>query len=157
MKKNLIFTFFVVLGFAAISNAQFGASAGLLYGTETELGFTGRVNYDINDKISVFAGYSLLDSESESGFSLTLSSLDFDVHYHFSSGSTKPYALAGINITRATAKVLGISQSSSETGFNIGGGVLHGLSDKFSLFGEAKYVISDADQLVITAGVHYAF
>ena len=66
--------------------------------------------------------------------------------------------MAGLSILRASVEFLGISVSDSEVGFNVGGGVLHGLSDKLSLFGEAKYsIVSEFDQAIITAGAHYAF
>jgi opacity protein-like surface antigen len=160
-KSFLTLSLFLSVLFAA--QAQFGVSAGVLYGTDSELGFTGRVNYNINSKISIFAGYSLLSSESEKDpltgleASASVNSIDLDGHYHFSDGATKPYALVGISIWRVKAEVLGLSVSDSQTGFNVGGGVLHSLSDKFSIFGEAKYVIIDGGQAVITAGAHYGF
>ncbi|MBK9256525.1 MAG: porin family protein [Saprospiraceae bacterium] len=163
MKKQIFNILFLMVAVSTFSFGQFGLSAGVLYGTESELGFTGRVNYDINSKISIFAGYSLLSSESEkdpvSGLeaSASLTSFDIDGHYHFSEGTTRPYALAGLSIWSASINILGIKASDSETGFNVGAGVIHGLSDKFSLFLEGKYVIIDGGQAVFTAGAHYAF
>jgi opacity protein-like surface antigen len=157
MRKNLFLTLVSFFCFLSMSNAQFGLGAGVLYGTDSELGFTGRVNYDVNSKIGVYLGFSLLDSESEEGVSASLTSIDLNAHYHFSEGTTRPYALAGVNITRASVSVLGIKVSDSTTGFNVGGGVIHNLSDKFALFGEAKYTLGDADQAVFTVGARYAF
>ena len=163
MIKQSFLTLLVFFSIIITANAQFGIGAGLLYGTDSELGFTGRVNYNINSKIGIFAGYSLLSSESEEDpltgleASASASSFDIDGHYHFSEGATKPYVLAGISIWRVKAEVLGFSVSASETGINVGGGVIHSPSDKFSLFGEAKYVIIDGGQAVFTVGAHYGF
>lgn len=152
--KNLFIAFVAFIAITSSTNAQFGLGAGVLYGSESELGFTFRANYDINEKIGVYAKYSLLDSED--GASLT--SIDVEGHYHFSEGTTKPYALVGLTNLTAKAEFLGASISASELGFNLGGGVRHMLSDKFSLFGEAKYsIVTDANQFIIAAGAHYGF
>jgi len=163
MMKKSFFTLAVIIACVLSMNAQFGIGAGVVYGTESELGFTGRVNYDVNSKISIFAGYSLLSSESEKDpatgleASASLSSIDIDGHYHFSEGNTRPYILAGVSLLRAKVEILGISASGTETGINVGAGVIHSLSDKFSLFGEGKYVIVDGSQAVFTVGAHYGF
>lgn len=142
--------------------AQYGIGAGVLYGSESELGFTGRVNYDINAQFSVYLGYSRLSSETvETPFfgetTSKLISTDIDVHYHFGQGTFSPYALAGLNRRKASTKISGVTASESEIGANVGVGTLYQLADKINLFGEAKYVISEGDQLVVTAGAMYSF
>ncbi len=163
MKKLLTILFFAIC-FSQFANAQFGVSAGALYGSETKkLGFTGRVNYDITPAISAYVGYSALGSETTDGgifgsVSASASSIDIDGHYHFSEGMTKPYVLAGLSLVSASVSLGGVSAgSASTTGINVGGGVLHNLSEKFGIFLEAKYVIQTGGQLVATGGVHYAF
>jgi hypothetical protein len=164
MKKLFTILFFTAC-FVQASSAQFGISAGALYGTGTKkLGFTGRVNYDFTSNIGVYVGYSALSSESStdpvSGISssASLTSIDIDGHYHFTEGPTRIYALAGLSLLSASVSVpLFGSISVGTTGINLGGGLLHNLSEKLGLFVEAKYVIYDGGQLVATAGVHYAF
>ncbi len=108
-RKNLFLSLIMVFGVVYV-NAQFGVSAGLLYGTDSELGFTGRVNYDLNEKISIYAGYSALSTDSEETIfgkiSSRLSSIDLNGHYYFLTGNTKPYALAGLSFISARVSIL---------------------------------------------------
>ncbi|MDZ4698198.1 MAG: hypothetical protein SH809_00715 [Rhodothermales bacterium] len=71
------------------------------------------------------------------------------------------YALGGINIANVNFDYdievpevpgFGFDASSTELGLNIGGGVEYGMAFG-NLYGEAKYILSDFDQLVISAGV----
>jgi Outer membrane protein beta-barrel domain len=163
MKKLFAILFFTAC-FAQLASAQFGVSAGALYGSETKkLGFTGRLNYDITSDISIYAGYSALGSETVTGglfgdITASSSAIDIDGHYHFSEGTTRPYALAGLSLISASVSFGGVSAGSgSTTGINVGGGVLHNLSEKLGLFLEAKYVIVTGGQIVATAGIHYGF
>ena len=167
MKKS-IYTAIFCLFLGASASAQFGLGAGLLYGSESELGLTLRAHYDVNEQITAVAGYSILTSESVEIFGVeietTLASIDLDGHYHFGGEKINPYALAGLNILSSSVSIGGESESDTFIGVNIGGGALYGINEKFNVFGEAKYAINgggdeegDANQFVITGGVQYTF
>ena len=80
-----------------------------------------------------------------------------DGHYFFEVDPTWTiYPLFGVNIATVSEKVNDISFSNSDVGINLGFGSEYNIDRKFSGFGEIKYVISDADQLVITFGVLYS-
>ncbi len=78
--------------------------------------------------------------------------LDFNAnifyHFHTPGANVLPYLGGGLNVTR-----LSVSEfSTTETGLNLGGGIRFprpGLTP----FVEARAVLSDADQLVLTFGV----
>lgn len=168
MKKS-IYTAIFCLFLGASASAQFGLGAGLLYGSESELGLTLRAHYDINEQLSAYAGYSVLQSETLEIFGVEietlLTSIDLDGHYHFGGEKINPYVLAGLNVLRASVSATGVdTESETSMGVNLGGGALYGISDKFNVFGEAKYALNgggegegDANQFVITGGVQYTF
>lgn len=157
--KSIIATLICILCFTAISNAQLSAGAGLLYGTETELGFNIRGEYDINDQISGVLSISRLKKISANlpilgKVSTTLSSIDLEGHYHFEFESYRPYVLAGLTNLRSSSSGV----SSSTTGFNVGGGAHKPLMDNIDLFGETKYAILDgSNQLILILGGKYKF
>ncbi|GAA0872893.1 hypothetical protein GCM10009117_20400 [Gangjinia marincola] len=151
------------------SNAQFSAGAQVGYGTESDfagLGIGVKAMYDITDTWSGAGDFLYFFGESGDGFDSYSTSINLDAHYNFlnEGDGLKVYGAAGINITSFTIEYdddFGFfgqdSFSASETGLNIGGGVFYDLSDQLMLNGDLKYVLSDADQLILSAGVMYKF
>jgi opacity protein-like surface antigen len=80
--------------------------------------------------------------------------VDGDATYGFAPGPISPYVLGGLSWGQS--KVDGISGSSSDFGWNVGGGINFGLS-ALKLFAEARYMkIGDGDALIpITVGIHF--
>jgi opacity protein-like surface antigen len=86
---------------------------------------------------------------------------DANAHYVFNSlDRFELYGLAGLNITIIRNKWKwefegGGGDASSETalGLNLGAGAYMKLTEQIDLFGEAKYIFSKRDQLMITAGL----
>lgn len=156
--KSMLTILICVCFFTLTINAQFSAGAALLYGTESDLGFNLRGEYDINENISVVLGYSRLDKQTVGTFSTTSSSIDLEGHYHFEMEVFRPYVLAGISNFRVSSKINGIKTSGSNTGVNLGGGINKLVADNINVFGEAKYTIVDGgDQFILLAGGKYSF
>lgn len=93
-----------------------------------------------------------------------MSSIMFDVNGHYVFNSLDKfefYGLAGLNITfmgmKYVTEVDGDKSKSKYTdnafGLNVGAGAYMKLTDQFDLYGEAKYVISKYDQLMVNVGV----
>ena len=82
--------------------------------------------------------------------------LNLDAHYYFEvDNSWKVYPLFGVNFATVSEKFSGVTYSNSYIGANLGAGTEYEFDSRLSGFGEAKYVIGDADQAVFTLGVLY--
>lgn len=80
--------------------------------------------------------------------------VDGDATYSFAPGPVSPYVLGGVSWGQS--KVDGFSGSSSDFGWNAGGGINFGLS-ALKLFAEARYMkIGQGDGFIpITVGIHF--
>ncbi|MCB0620041.1 MAG: hypothetical protein KDC41_15295, partial [Saprospiraceae bacterium] len=86
------------------------------------------------------------------------STLNVDGHYLFLNESFLVYALAGLNLAFVSVDLGAFGDASdSELGLNLGGGIQLPITDALGLLGEVKYVIGDADQLVLTVGAIFGF
>lgn len=172
MKKLTTFLFtalFAILLFTD-SHAQFvKAGAGLMYGSEIEqLGIRGDAVYQINEEFRVVGdlGFYFPDKTDFGGgasFTVTWWELNANGNYIFHADAEQgltAYALGGLNFTTIRVKSdtgsTSSSNSDTEVGLNIGAGIEYGL-DFAELFGELKFVLSDADQLNIGAGLRFPF
>lgn len=161
-------------GQIAFGQIDIAAGLGLSYGTEAEaLGLHIRGDVGITDtwggalKINKFFNpdFGQGDLSGISDIKVVYWDMNFDAHYFalVNDGLTV-YPLAGLNITTAGIKsslnipfVGNISETETKVGLNIGGGVQFLVADAISVGGELKYVLSDFDQLVITAAGLYHF
>ncbi|HRX29851.1 MAG TPA: outer membrane beta-barrel protein [Saprospiraceae bacterium] len=144
------------------ANAQFGVGAGLLYGTDSDFGYFGRLSYKLDSKLSFNATYSLLHSESIELFGVEISakssSIDLEANYALGEQPSHLYVLGGLSIVMAKATAAGQSESDSQIGFNVGAGYNIAMSDAFDIFLEGKYsIVKDADQAIFLAGGRYNF
>lgn len=67
------------------------------------------------------------------------------------SSSLRPYAGAGLNVARAKVDFFGESESETEIGLNVLGG-LRFMVGGLSAYGEARYELGGGEQLVFTVG-----
>lgn len=167
---NCIKNCLLALAFTFLSTgafAQFSVAGGLSFGTQIEnIGIFARGAYDFTDVIrgNATINFFLGESAGEGGFSAStnLWTVNFDGHYLLvEEDAINVYALAGLNLSTIRVKfddptgIIGnFSESTTEIGFNAGGGIEFPLETLIP-FAEVKYVISDFDQLVIMAGVRF--
>jgi hypothetical protein len=115
------------------------------WGSEADLGVGGRLlinipGVDLETALSVDVFFPDADVDW----------LEFNgnIFYHFHTpGNVVPYLGGGLNVTRISA-----NGSNTETGLNLGGGVRFPRPG-VTPFVEARGVISDADQFVVTVGL----
>jgi opacity protein-like surface antigen len=103
-------------------------------------------------------------TESEFGESKQIVSaflFDVNAHYVFNSlDRFEFYGLTGLNVTIIKNKWKweyngggGDGSSESALGLNLGAGAYMKMTEQIDLFGEAKYIFSKRDQIMITAGL----
>ena len=141
---------------------------GLGFGTEIEqpclsLKANKAINEQIDGSVSINIFLPHKIDFGSGDIKTSLFSINADGHYIFStSDKAVIYGLAGLNISVISVKsdftdpffgTLNTSISDTNIGLNIGGGAELVLNDKLTGFGEAKYVLSSFDQLVIIVGV----
>lgn len=160
MKKVSIAATFILVFAAAVSSFGQAKVGGFLgYGSDVEqLGIGGIADFSLNDKWSVSP--SLLFYFPEKNGNIKVSYYEFNINgnYHFyNSGSADVYALGGLNYFHAKVKNTSTDQSVSgdEVGLNIGIGSNFDIGKNWQPFGEAKFVIGDADQLALFFGVKF--
>jgi len=161
----------ILLFLTTLATAQIKIGGKLLYGSEIEsLGIGAKAIYDLNEKISLSGelNYFFGSSEVDTG----LVTLNTDLHYNLNllnSNELKLYGIGGLNFSfyntesSSDSNIPGIgSQSSSldnnETfiGLNLGIGGGYSIADNLDLISELKYIISDLDQIVFSAGIIYS-
>ncbi|MEX1136378.1 MAG: outer membrane beta-barrel protein, partial [Balneolales bacterium] len=114
-----------------------------------------------NEQIFVGGDFTYYFPDEETAFDVEqrLTWMEFNINgqYHFiEDDELRAYGLGGLNYisVRSSVEADGFeaSDSESEIGLNIGGGVEYDL--EFGLvYGELKFIISDADQLVLGGGI----
>ncbi|MEO0787809.1 MAG: hypothetical protein AAFY36_04050 [Bacteroidota bacterium] len=156
--KALRYAFILLcLSFMAnTASAQLMVGGGLGYGTEAEqIGIQGRVIYGFTENIRGEADFTYYFVEDP----LNYSEFNINGNYIFSNtGTTLVYALAGLNFSTVGFDTgLGVNASATETGINLGAGANFAVGGGGTMiFGEARYVLSDLDQLVLAAGVLFS-
>jgi|SRR5699024_6686554 len=163
MKKTIFICIFALGAFLTInvSNSyaqtnKIRVGAALSYGTQSNSGVALGANgyYTVTDNIDVGADFKYYLGAPEH---TTFWGINFNGHYRFDTeGEINPYALAGINITNWSVDIGPFGNAGgSKVGLNVGGGAEYPL-DFGAVFGEAKYILSTYDQLVISAGVRFS-
>ncbi len=138
--------------------------AGLIYGSKIEkLGLQLTYFYFMTTALALGGDFSFFFPEKidlfGSKITLTTFTLNVVAHYVFySSLILRTYALGGLNYAVFRSKTSGeignFSDSTSEIGLNLGGGLEYVLA-RGLLYLELKYIISDADQLVLALGYRH--
>lgn len=81
-----------------------------------------------------------------------------DLTYRFAvseDAPVTPFALAGLNVSRASFEIAGESESETDVGLNLGGGVTFP-SSSLQPFAGLKFEIQDGSSFVIFGGVGFA-
>jgi len=156
MKKATIRIFLIIgmIGFISTQDifAQKRVGGGFSWGSEVDdVGININAEIFLKDNIAISPNFIYYFV----GSNLTWWELNGDVHYYFQGGDTGVYGIGGLNITHFAFDIpfLGISVSDSEFGLNLGAGYSFGLEGPIIPFGEVKYIISNLDQLVLSAGI----
>ncbi|WP_138429730.1 outer membrane protein [Fodinibius saliphilus] len=163
--KKLLTLGCLILGVLFFSNTNtyaqdFKAGGGLAYGTEIEsIGIQAGAVVGFNESFRGAADFVYFFGKEENGVDTSWWELNANVHYVFlSEATTTVYALGGLNYATVEATVSSggftASASNSEVGLNLGGGAEFGLGFA-DLYTELKYVLGDADQLGISAGLRF--
>ncbi|MFH5832435.1 outer membrane beta-barrel protein [Halalkalibaculum sp. DA3122] len=163
--STLLAVFTVSTGYAQTGEIKIGG--GLIFGSgvtgidqvDNDLGIRVDGIYTINEEFRAGADLGFYFPHEENGFKQTVWELNFNGNYIFhSEEELLLYGLGGLNITSISfdqsSQGFTASGSDSEVGLNLGGGLEYGLNFG-DLFAELKYVLSDADQLVLGAGVRF--
>lgn len=158
---------FAINGAMAQEQGEIRAGLGLTLGTKAGVSDTGEskigfglspsVEYLITDVISGNASYDFYFKSSVGGADFSFSYFNIEGKYYFMTDDLQVYGLAGLGIGMVKTKFGGVSDSDSEVGLNIGGGVNLPLTDVLSFNGELKYQTAGDGQLAIKAGVFYTF
>lgn len=134
---------------------QFGGN--LIYGSKWEgFGLGGRLFYGFNGNMRFDLSYHWYFEKDH----VNLSDVNLNFHYLFPvADRILAYPLAGATIMQAKVDVPGMgSTSSSEFGFNLGGGAQYEVADNLALDAEIKFQsVKGIDQLAVTAGIIYKF
>lgn len=156
--KRLVYLTIFILGLTLIYNTDtqaqdFKAGGGLAFGSEVEaIGIQATGVYNINEEFNGAADFIIFFPDNYDWWELNING-----HYKFhSQDNVQVYGLAGLNFASWEVDTGVGSISDSEAGLNLGGGAEMGL-DFANLYGEIKYILSDADQLVISAGLRFPF
>lgn len=146
---GFVFTFNMTSYAQESSDTKIGG--GLIYGTEVEaIGIQAGVKYAFTPEVSGAADVAVYFPDNYDWWELNA-----NAHYHFyAEEGTRVYGLAGLNYTTISIDIGENSVSDSEAGLNLGGGAEFGM-DFADIYTELKYVLGDADQLAISAGLRF--
>lgn len=135
---------------------------------DNDLGIRVEGLYYINEEIRTSADLTYFFPKSEGDVDASLLGVNINAHYIFyNKEELTAYGLGGLNIAVVTIDTpsqtvpgfgtFGGSDSETEVGLNLGGGIEYML-DFVDLFGEAKFggLASDADQFVLAVGLRFA-
>ena len=151
-----IITLFSLFSFL-LKAQDFSLGGGLGYGTQINnvgLNFRGDVKFD--HQWSITPHFNYFFNKTEGVVTNKWNALNIDGHYFFELDQLWTfYPLFGINFSTVSEKVNDITFSNSNVGINLGIGLEYNFDRRLSGFGEIKYVLSEADQLVISLGLLY--
>lgn len=158
---------FTINGAMAQEQGDVRAGLGLVIGTKSGVdsdgekagvGISPSVEYIFTDAISGSASYDWYFKSSVGGTDISISSFNIDGRYYFVTGSTQVYGLVGVGFLKSKVEAGGVKISDSDTGLNIGGGAIFGLSDTMGVNTQLKWQTAGKDgQLAATVGLVYTF
>lgn len=151
----------LVVGAATAEAQRFGAQ--LSWGDESDLGVGVRAEWDFANKMTTTGAFSrafiigqfdYYFIDCPSGVSCTFFEINPSLAVPFTTSSgLKPYAGAGLRITRSSASSGGVSASETDMGLNLLGGLKFGLGG-MDAFTEARLGLGgDFEQLALSFGV----
>lgn len=108
----------------------------------TSLGAGAAAAYSVTDVVAVEAevsyAFDLAGDDNEIDWTLLGASANLLYHFPLENGMV-PYATAGVGVSRASIDAGGDTVSSSEVGFNVGGGIKAPLNDSLAARGDIRY------------------
>lgn len=139
----------------ALAQSNFKAGGGLAYGTDIEaIGIQAGAVYGFDEDFRGAADIIIFFPEDQNNTDHSFWTVNANVHYLLiTEDASAVYGLGGINYATQNFSN-GTSVTNSEVGLNLGGGAEFGV-DFGVIYLEAKYVISDFDQLVLSGGVRF--
>ena len=157
-KVTFIIIAIFILFSSQIKAQDVSVGGGFGYGSQiNNIGLNFRGDVKFYQQWSITPHFNLFFNKKKESITKEWNALNVDGHYFFEIDPTWTiYPLCGINFATVSEKVNDISFSNSDIGINLGFGSEYNFDRRLSGFGEIKYVISDADQLVITFGVLYS-
>jgi opacity protein-like surface antigen len=138
---------------------RFGAQLG--YGTETDLAVGARVELDMTNTLTqtppfsrafFLTSFDVYFPDCQAGADCSFWELTPALAVPFQGQSVNPYLGAGLSIARVSTSAGGVSNSSTEAGIALLGGLKFPLSG-MTAFTEARITLSDADQLTLSFGL----
>jgi outer membrane protein X len=129
----------------------------LMYGSEIEtVGIGATAEIPILDKLVIAPDIGFYFPNKEGDVKVSMFEVNGNANYYFLEEETIGfYGLGGLNYTRVKVKIDDSSDSDGEIGLNLGAGANFHIGQSFLPFAEIKYIVGDADQLVIAAGVKF--
>ena len=155
--KNSIFTL-LLLVLAVQAQAQdkgtIRASVDFLYAEAIrEPGINLGAEYFVTDKISAAPNYTIFFVEGDGRFSQT----NIDARYYLLKGPLQVYALAGYASFRVSGDAGPVRVAVSDSGFNVGSGVVVPLPGPIDLNAQIKYSTPIDGQVTFQGGITYTF
>jgi outer membrane protein X len=149
MKKLISLSAVVVLLMMAQETfAQNKLGVFLGYGSEVEeVGIGVNGEFGINDKMAISPSFVYWFPPADG---VSWWELNGNLNYYF---QEKFYGLVGLNFFHFNYDYLDVSDT--EVGLNLGVGYNFDTGGKVIPFGEAKFVLSDADQLALLFGIRF--
>lgn len=170
MKKIASNTFILLVLLTAGSplQAQLEVGAAGTFGSEIgQPGGEARVTYGFDENWAAAASFSIFCPEGDE-LSTYLCILMLNALYNIpvGDGEGSIYPLAGASASIIEEKYeyedntpggesYSFSNSETKLGVNVGVGGKYPINDRFTAFGEVKYILSDYDQAVLSLGVNY--
>jgi hypothetical protein len=157
IKKPFALLIIFILFSIVLKAQDYSIGGGLGYGSQINtIGLNFRGDVKFHKQWSITPHFNYFFSRTKAEITNKWNALNVDGHYFIEiDKGWILYPLFGINIANVSSKVNDITFTNSDVGINLGFGSEYNFDRRFSGFGEAKYVISNADQLVITFGVLY--
>jgi opacity protein-like surface antigen len=160
--KKILFTLLFATGLF-VAQAQIQVGVGLGYGRSVFAGrsFSGgyhfnlRAGYHLDENWRVMADYIIEGNANVNVVSRN--EINREANFAFGSKRIRPYGLAGLNMRTVKYEFRGPPVRITNYGLNLGGGLQYFVAEKIALYGEARYVVSQFNQLVIGAGVVFRF
>lgn len=136
---------------------ELSLGGGLGYGSGIQnLGINIRGDVRFNELWSVSPNFNLFFNKNNGTYTSEWKDLNIDGHLYFKLDQRwNIYPLLGLNFATVSEKEDNLTFTNSDVGLNLGLGAEFKLEKFLSGFGEAKYVASNADQVVVTVGVIY--
>ena len=161
-KTTLLITVLALTFTFAVQNAIAQTRIGgfLAYGTEIEtLGLGAVGEFFVNENIAIAPGLLYFFPKDLGGYDYTWFEINANGEYYFTtSGSAQVYGLAGLNFAFVSVDLpaaFGGNASSTEVGLNLGVGSNFDIGSSVLPFAELRFVIGNADQLVLSGGVKW--